>query len=78
MTTFRIQPGQQVICDGCNRDFTDSEECGGVYGLMTKAWCPKCAPRIERQAAKCGESHLIFKRCPPGKSFADWVREDLR
>ncbi len=75
---FRINPGNQVICDGCSVDWTDRSESGGVYGIETKAFCPDCVPRIEALVKQYGEEDHIYARCPPGKSFADWVREDLR
>lgn len=73
-----IEPGRSVVCDGCSKDFTDSPESGGVYGLMTKAFGPCCAASILAKAKQYGEEQYIRARCPPGKSFADWVREDLR
>ena len=75
---FRLEPGRRVFCDWCNKEWTDSPESGGVYGLETKAFCPECAPEIEKSAKQYGELDHIYARCPEGKSFADWVREDLR
>lgn len=75
---FELVPGHTVVCDGCSQDWTDRKESGGIYGLMTKAYCPECAPRIEEDARRYGELEHIKLHCPPGKSFADWVREDLR
>lgn len=74
MKVLRIEPGRIVICDGCSKDYTDSPESGGIYGLMTKAFCPECAPKVEADAKKYGEDQYIFARCPKGMSFADWVR----
>lgn len=73
-----IDPGRNVVCDCCGADWTDRPESGGCYGLMTKAYCPDCAPRIIEIARAEGEYHLIKAFCPPEKSFADWVRQDLR
>ena len=75
---FRFDPGSNVICDGCSEDWTDRPEAGGVYGLETKAFCPDCAPGIETLVQRYGEEDHIYARCPPDKSFADWVRDDLR
>ena len=74
---LRIEPGNVVLCDDCNEDFTDSDRSGGIQ-FMSRAICPDCAPKWELDARKHGETHHIKARCPEGKSFADWVREDLR
>lgn len=69
--------GRTVLCDWCCEDFTDSEEQGG-FTFGSKATCPRCAPKIEADAEKFSESHMIAHRCPDGMSFADWVRNELR
>lgn len=75
---FEIKPGRNVSCDGCGKDFTDSDESGGVYGWMTKAYGPCCAANILANAEKYGEMEYCKARCPEGMSFADWVRNELR
>lgn len=74
---IRIDPGDTVLCDICNLDYTARPDSGGLL-FQSKAVCPKCAPDFELSAQRCGELHFIRARCPMGKSFADWVREDLR
>lgn len=66
-----------VVCDWCDKDFTESNECGGIL-FGSYATCPDCVPRIESSAKRECEEHLIRGRCPEGKPFAQWVREDLR
>jgi hypothetical protein len=78
MEIIRIEIGRQVLCDGCNKDWTDRPESGGVYGLGTKAFCPDCAPQIMADAKRFNELQFIRARCPPEMSFADWVRNVLR
>jgi len=73
-----IDPGRHVECDGCGKNFTDSPESGGLYGFGTKAYGPCCEAEMVRLAKQYNEEHEIRARCPAGKSFADWVREDLR
>src|SRR5262245_33903899 len=69
--------GRKVVCDDCGTDWTDRPESGGlIYG--SHAVCPDCAPKAEADLVRLHEEHLIGARCPPGKSFADWVRDDLR
>lgn len=76
--TIRIDPGTEVVCDLCNKDWTNRPESGGIYGLSTKAICPDCAPQVLKDAEEFGELKYVKARCPPDKSFANWVREDLR
>lgn len=77
MEVIKIDVGNRVICDFCNDEFTDRPDAGGLL-FQTKAACPACAPRVEEGAKKYGEEHFIRGRCPEGKPFAQWVREDLR
>ena len=68
-----VNPGNHVLCDFCNEDFTNSDESGGLL-FGSKAVCPKCAPGSEASAAKYNELSHIKARCPEGVTFADWVR----
>jgi len=69
--------GDMVICDTCGANYTNSDAKGGIQ-FLSKAVCPKCAPEMEKNAKKYDEMHCIKSRCPEEKSFAQWVREDLR
>lgn len=75
--TIVIDPGRAVYCDDCSRDFTDDPATGGLL-FQSKAIGPCCSARWESGARKYGEERFIRARCPEGKAFADWVREDLR
>jgi len=66
-----------VVCDFCAADFTNSDRTGGFL-FQSKAVCPDCAARTLPEIKSYGEEHFIRARCPEGKSFAQWVREDLR
>lgn len=72
-----LEPGHNVVCDDCNKDYTDSDELGGLQ-FQSKAIGPCCVQSWLDGAKKHSEEHFIRARCPDGKSFADWVREDLR
>lgn len=72
-----VDLGNLVVCDFCTTDYTDRDDEGG-FMFSDKAVCPACAPRVEREAKEYREDHLIRVRCPTGKSFADWVRDDVR
>lgn len=69
--------GRSVLCDFCNDDYTDSPEQGGLL-FCSNALCPKCAAKTLRETRSGPESKFIKATCPPGMSFADWVRDVLR
>jgi len=75
---FVIDPGNEVVCYTCGKDFTNSDAPGGIYGLGMRVICPECAPRILEDAKRCGELQYIAAKCPEGMAFADWVRNVLR
>lgn len=72
-----IDIGNTVLCDDCNKDFTDSKETGGIL-FQSKAICPKCTPKWVGSAKKYNEERFIRAACPIGMPFADWVRNELR
>lgn len=70
---IKVDPGRCVVCDFCNKDWTDSPISGGIL-FGSKGTCPECQPRLEASAERYGEQEHIRGRCPPGVSFADWIR----
>ena len=77
MSRTEINIGSTVVCDICNKALTNSKKSGGFY-FSGYAICPYCAEEKEKTIIKYGEEEYITARCPKNKSFADWVREDLR
>lgn len=69
--------GRTVLCDFCNEDYTDSPDKGGIL-FRSYAICPKCATKTINETRGGAESKFIKAHCPPGMSFADWVRDVLR
>lgn len=66
--------GDVVVCDVCDLDFTSSEQSGGfIFGSY--AYCSACAAKALPDIKSYGEDRLIRACCPPGQSFADFVRE---
>jgi hypothetical protein len=64
--------GDTVLCDMCNKDFTNSNETGGfIFGSY--AVCPDCAPRILKDVKKFNESENIKATCPEGVSFKNFI-----
>ncbi len=67
-----IDMGDQVLCDWCGKDYTNSDAKGGfMFGF--KATCPSCAPKMEADAKKYDEEHYIRARCPADLTFREWV-----
>ena len=75
--TITVDPGNVVVCDMCNTDLTDSDESGGFL-FSSYAIGPCCAEQQLASIRSFNEERYIREHCPKGKSFADWVREDLR
>lgn len=72
-----IDIGNTVLCDGCNTDFTGRDDSGGfLFGSY--AYAPCCADRMLENIRRHNEEHLIKAWCPAGKSYRQWVLEDLR
>lgn len=67
-----IEIGNQVNCDVCNADFTDSNDSGGFL-FETFAYCPKCASERLAKIQAFGEEKYIKAYCPAGMSFREWV-----
>ncbi len=67
----------RVECDFCGEDFTNRDDKGGLL-FQSKAVCPLCARRVEKDAKKYGEEYLIRDRCPENMAFRDWVVVVLR
>lgn len=67
-----IDIGNQVACDICCTDYTDSDVSGGFL-MVSFAYCPECARKQMPAIERLGESHLITSRCPEGVSFAAWI-----
>ena len=66
-----------VYCDNCEADYTNSDDKGGIL-FQSKAICPKCTPTFKASIVRYKEEKFIRAKCPKNKSFADWVRQDLR
>ncbi len=68
-----IDPGNTVVCDFCDDDFTNSDEQGGFL-FQSKAVCPHCSEKMMVTVKKYDEEYFIRGTCPENTSFADWVR----
>ena len=66
--------GNTVICDICNKDWTDDPTSGGIL-VGSYAVCPDCEPKKLRQLKKYNEMYCINARCPSDMSFAKWIAE---
>jgi hypothetical protein len=76
-TLIEIDPGNTVLCDLCNANYTDRSDSGG-FMFQSKAVCPSCAVEFEASVKGYGEESMIGARCPAGVAFADWVRDSCR
>lgn len=74
--TIEVDPGDSVVCDICDEDFTSRTDSGGFL-FLSRGVCPLCAADFEAKIED-GERQYIRARCPPGMAFSDWVRDVLR
>lgn len=64
MFIIKIDIGDDVVCDYCNGDYTESEETGGIL-IGSYAICPVCSERVKAipdDRAKDGEKFCEFVR----------------
>jgi hydrogenase maturation factor HypF (carbamoyltransferase family) len=69
---IRIDPGNVVLCDLCNEDYTNSDEKGGLL-FSSKAVCPHCLPDFMKRIKKHNEQKFIRAVAKPEESFRDFV-----
>jgi hypothetical protein len=67
-----IDIGNTVLCDYCNRDFTESDETGDLL-VGAEAVCPRCEPQVRERLKMYGEEGDIAAECPAGMSFWKFV-----
>ena len=77
MVQIIIDPGREVVCDLCNKDWTESTVSGGFL-FESKGVCPDCAPGFLAEVKKFREEKFIRGVCQPTMSFANWIREACR
>lgn len=72
MKVINIDPGNIVLCDLCNKDYTNSDEKGGIL-FSGKAVCPDCVPEFMKNIKKYKEEKYIRATAKEGESFRDFV-----
>lgn len=65
--------GRHVECDTCGQNLTDDPRSGGFI-FSNKGVGPCCAERVMASVERYGEQRYLDGTCPPGTSFADWIR----
>lgn len=69
-----VPVGRLVICDLCDKDWTDDPTPGGFL-FEGKGVCPDCGPNFMQKIIQYSEQQYVRALCPMDKSFADFVRE---
>ena len=72
VTVINIDPGDTVLCDLCNMDYTNRDETGGFL-FSGKAVCPKCSPAFLQSVKKYKEEIFIKSTAREGESFRAFV-----
>lgn len=72
-TVIKIDPGNVVLCDICNRDYTnDTTSIGGML-FTGHAICPVCLDEFMIGVRKYKEERFIKKVAMPNETFRDFV-----
>jgi hypothetical protein len=69
-----IDLGRTVLCDCCSTDLTDDPRQGGFL-FTNHAYGPCCSQTGLASIRRYNEERFIRAWCPPGMSFADWIRQ---
>lgn len=70
---INVDVGDNVLCDYCNTDYTNSRRSGG-FMFCSSAICPECAENTLNTIKRHKEMGSIKSFCPDGISFADYIR----
>ena len=68
MFVIKVDVGDDVICDICNDDYSESEEVGGTL-VGSYALCPKCSEKLKEKPDD---------RAIVGETFCEFVRRIRR
>lgn len=71
---IEIDAGDTVLCDICNRDYSNSDEKGGLV-FSGKAVCPVCEKVVRASICKHNETEFIRAECRPDQTFREFVLE---
>lgn len=70
---IQIDPGDVVLCDLCNKDYTTDKTTTGGFLFGSIGVCPACAPHFERRIKMCHETGWIKDRAKPNEPFRDFI-----
>jgi len=64
--------GEIVVCDFCDREYTNSEEKGGLL-FQSRGICPVCTPKMLKDAELYGEERFIRAVANDGETFKAFI-----
>ena len=67
-----MDPGDVVLCDLCNKDYTNLDELGG-FVFNGNAVCPDCSAEFLEEIKKYGEEIYINSYAKVGETFKDFI-----
>jgi len=72
-TVINIDPGNVVLCDFCNKDYTeDNVSVGGIL-FSGHAVCPDCLPEFLKGIKKYKEEKFVQATAKENETFRDFV-----
>jgi len=70
---INVDPGNMVLCDFCNRDYTeDTTSVGGIL-FSGHACCPVCLPEFLKGIKKYKEEKFVQATAKENETFRDFV-----
>jgi hydrogenase maturation factor HypF (carbamoyltransferase family) len=70
---INIDPGNVVLCDFCNKDFTNDDKSTGGILFTGHACCPDCLPEFMKGVRKYNEEKFIQATANENETFKDFV-----
>lgn len=72
-TVINIDPGNMILCDFCNKDYTeDTTSVGGIL-FSGHACCPDCLPEFQKGIKKYNEEKFVQATAKENETFRDFV-----
>lgn len=72
MQITTIDIGNSVVCDSCNKDYTNSDAKGGIL-VLSKAICPECQDKWLKDLKRYGEEYCLKDAANAEETFRDFV-----
>lgn len=73
VTVIKLEVGDTVLCDLCNKDYTHDDKTTGGFYFSGKAVCPDCSDGTMKSIKKYHEERFIRAYADENETFRDFV-----